>query len=271
MIIANLTGGLGNQMFQYAFGRAIAIKNNTNLKLHFVNALFNTQRPYELNVFNISADLATKQDLNKYGIVENKALNRILYLLDERLGIQFNNHIITQKYPYLWDQKYLSIKNDTYLQGFWFGVKYFKEIEDIIRNEFTPKTELDDKNQKLIEQMQKKNSVSVHVRRGDLVSSNRNDKFIGLDYYIKVYDSLKKRVQNPTFFIFSDDIEWCRHNLSKLAQNSIYVDHNKGFNSYKDLLLMAHCKHNVVANSSFSWWGSWLNINSNKIVISPFS
>jgi len=271
MIIVNLTGGLGNQMFQYAFGKTIAIKNNQSLKLHFTNALFGTQRFYELDIFNISATIATINDLQKLGIIRNRVINRLLYLFDERYKIQLNKHIVTQRYPYDYDPSYLSLKNNAYIQGFWGDERYFKGIENIIRKEFTSKKELDEKNKKILRQIQLSPSVSIHVRRGDYVTSKRNipQKFIGLDYYIDSIKKIKMLMPNSAFFVFSDDITWCKKNLKQILNNVHFIDHNEGKDSYKDIILMSACKHNIIANSTFSWWGSWLNQNVNKIVICP--
>jgi len=270
MIIVNLTGGLGNQMFQYAFGKAIATKHNTDLKLHFTNALFNTQRAYELDVFNISATIATAKDLRKLGVVRNRVINRLLYLLDERYKIQLNKHIVTQRYPYSYSQNELSIKDNSYLQGYWADERYFKEIEDIIRKEFTPKKGLDGRNQKILKQIQASTSVSIHVRRGDYITNKTNiPKFIGFDYYLKSIKKIKSTVSDPVFFVFSDDISWCKNNLSQLLNKVYFIDQNKEKDSYKDILLMSACKHNIIANSTFSWWGGWLNRNPSKIVLFP--
>ena len=150
MIIVNLTGGLGNQMFQYAFGKTIAAKHRTSLKVHFTNALLNIQRSYELDVFKISANLATVEDLERFGIAQSRVLNRLLYLFDERYGIQLNKHIKTQRYPFIFDSRYLSIGDNSYIQGYWANERYFKGMEDIIRKEFTPKKKLDKKNKSYI-------------------------------------------------------------------------------------------------------------------------
>lgn len=270
MIIVNLTGGLGNQMFQYAFGKTIATKNNTNLKLHFTNALLNTQRAYELDVFNISATLATTEDLKKLGIVENRVINRLLYLLDERYKIQFNKHIVTQKYPYVYNVNYLSAKNNSYLQGYWADERCFKGIESVIRKEFTPKKKLDERNRRILKQIQAATSVSIHVRRGDYITNKTNiPKFVGLDYYIDSIRKIKKLVDNPVFFVFSDDIPWCKDNLEPILNKAYFINHNQGRDAYKDLLLMSSCKHNIIANSTFSWWAGWMNQNRNKICIKP--
>jgi hypothetical protein len=270
MIIVNLTGGLGNQMFQYAFGRAIALKHNTDLKLHFTNALFNTQREYELDIFNISAAEATSYNLRKFGITQNRTLNRLFYLLDERFKIQLNKQIVTQKYPYIYNSNYLSIKNDSYIQGYWADERYFKKIESTIRKEFTLKKELDDKNKIILKQIQAVNSVSIHVRRTDYVTNKNNlTQFIGLDYYKKSINKINLEVFNPVYYVFSDDIPWCKANLQKLLHKAYFIDHNKGKDAYKDMMLMSACRHNIIANSSFSWWAGWLNKNKNKIIIRP--
>lgn len=269
MIISNLTGGLGNQMFQYALGRHLAIKNKTKLKLHFTNALFCTQRSYALDCFNIRAEMATDDDLKKLGIVKNRVINRMLYLIDERFGIRFNKNVITQRFPYKFDPSTLNLKDNVYIQGYWADERYFKQIEETIKGDFTFKGQLDVKNQKMADLITKTNSVSIHVRRTDYVNNSiNNPQFIGLDYYINSIKEISKRVSDPVFFIFSDDINWCKQNI-RSKYKTYYVDNNRSEDSYKDMWLMSLCKHNIIANSTFSWWGRWLNKNSGKIVIKP--
>lgn len=272
MIIINLTGGLGNQMFQYAFGRYLSIKHKTNLKYHYTNALFNTQRSFALGVFNIQATEATSDDLRKVGVIQNRYINRVLYLLDERYKIQLNKNIITQHPPYEFAESVRDIPNNRYVQGFFTDERFFKGVEENIRKEFTPKKPLDEKNKNIIEEIKKVNSVSVHVRRGDYVTNKANAQslgFLGLEYYKKAINKIKDTVHNPYFYVFSDDIDWCKLNLTSFAKNIKFINHNTGANSYKDLLLMSACKHCVIANSTFSWWGGWLNKNTNKICIKP--
>lgn len=269
MIISNLTGGLGNQMFQYAFGRFLSLKNKTELKYHFTNALFNTQRSFALDVFNIKATEIINKDLNRFGIIQNRLFNRVLYLLDDRYNIQLNKYIVTQHFPYTFDESLRNITNDRYVQGYFADERYFKGIENCIRNEFTPKKKLDEINQKILKHIQKTVSVSIHVRRGDFITNKANSQFVGIDYYITAIKKINKSIFNPVFFIFSDDISWCKENLTPLINRVQFINHNKGKNSYKDLVLMSNCKHNIIANSTFSWWGAWLNQNKNKIFIKP--
>jgi len=267
MIIINLTGGLGNQMFQYAFGRYLSLKNKTELKYHFTNALFNIQRSYELDVFNIKAKPATDKDLKKLGVFKNRIVNRILYLIDERLKIRLNKNTITDRPPHKLDLSLFNSKNDYYLQGYWPNTSYLNQIERVIRKDFTFKKKLDQRNKNILSLIKKTNSISVHVRRTDYITNKRNKhKFIGFDYYKKSVDGIVKQINNPVFFIFSDDITWCTKNF-KFSYPMHFFDHNQGKNSYKDMLLMSNCRHNIIANSTFSWWASWLNINDNKIVI----
>lgn len=271
MIVSALTGGLGNQMFQYAFGRCISIKNKTSLKIHFVNALFNTARQYDLDKFNIKCQKATNEDLSNAGVFRSKVLNRVAYLIDERLGIQFNKSIVTQKYPYKFEKKYLKIRDNSYIQGFWNDERYFGGIEGYLRKEFTLKNKLDSRNDHVVKKIKSVNSISVHIRRGDYVSNIRNlYLYTKKEYFINSMRSISNKISKPVFYFFSDDIAWCRKNFSSLNYKMKFIEHNTGENSYLDLHLMSNCKHNIIANSTFSWWASWLNKNPKKIIIKPF-
>lgn len=127
------------------------------------------------------------------------------------------------------------------------------------------------RNQSVLNMIDSKNSISIHVRRGDYVSNAATNKYHGLcdlGYYKKSIDYISKRVESPVYYIFSDDISWCKINL-KIKGNVTYISHNNGDNSWEDMRLMSRCKHNIIANSSFSWWAAWLNTNLDKIVIAP--
>ena len=249
MIITKLIGGLGNQMFQYAAGRRAAYVNKTELKLDtswFKNPDGAIKRDYLLNVFNIEEVFATKEEINKFN-VRNQGLLTLFY------------------------KKILKINNNTYLEGYWQSEKYFKDIKDIIRKEFILKNKADVANQKMIRQIKNCDSVSIHIRRGDYVFDEKTNKYHGfcdLDYYLKAVVLIAKKVKNPQFFVFSDDPIWVKQNLH-LKFPYLYVDHNTGKKDYEDMRLMSECKHNIIANSSFSWWGAWLNKNKDKIVIAP--
>jgi len=272
MIIVKLAGGLGNQLFQYALGRVLSIKNNTSLKMdtsafdHIAKG--DTKRSYELNVFNIKASIATKDEIND--------LNRIVkvrYLLQRYLGINLNPfhslHVLEKSYNF--QKEILNLGDSVYLDGYWQSEKYFKGISNVIRKDFTFIEVPNNKNARLLKQISGTNSVSIHVRRGDYVSSTVTIKFHGItavEFYQKAAKIIRKQINKPSYFIFSDDIVWCQENFTFLP-NVTFINHNHGDKSYEDLRLMSNCRHNIISNSSFSWWGAWLNDNPGKIVIAP--
>ncbi len=270
MIITNLTGGLGNQMFQYALGRHLAIKNKAELKLHFTNALFSTQRSFDLDCFNIDAMFASDRDLSKLGISNKRIVNRLAYLLDQRFRIRINRSIITEKRP-TFDKNILKLSGDIYLQGYWQSEYYFKDVADQIRSDFKFVKKISKKNEAIVRLIRHSNSVSLHIRRGDYVTDSSVKKiFTSMNslYYKRAMNIIERKVKSPHFFIFSDDIKWAKENI-KSKYKILFIKHNKGKYSYEDMRLMSLCRNNIIANSSFSWWGAWLNKNNDKIIISP--
>ena len=158
-----------------------------------------------------------------------------------------------------------------YLMGNWQSERYFSQVAEIIRRDLSFKTPLTDRNAELMELMDKIEVVSLHVRRGDIASNLASMAIHGLcslEYYRRAIEYVTVRVAKPEFVIFSDDMTWVRENLS-IDYPCHYVDHNKGFESYNDMHLMSLCDHHIIANSSFSWWGAWLNPKGNKIVVAP--
>ena len=157
-----------------------------------------------------------------------------------------------------------------YLNGYWQSEKYFNSAKDIILNDYKCNFKENDVNLEVLKDIENTNSVSIHVRMGDYKSSENADRhFVIRDakYYERAIERIKKSVDNPKFFIFSNDIQWVKENLP--LDNSVIIDWNQGKDSYKDMFLMSKCKHNIIANSSFSWWGAWLNENKDKLVIAP--
>lgn len=161
--------------------------------------------------------------------------------------------------------------NSSYLVGWWQNEKYFEDIRDIILDEFTPKAAPSEANQKYLDEINKSNAVAIHVRRGDYVTNKNANVFHGLapiDYYKQSIKYMQDKVGSPRFFVFSDDIAWCKENLP-LGDDAVFVEGNSGKQAYEDIRLQQTCKHNIIANSSFSWWGAWLNDHKDKIVIAP--
>jgi len=265
MIITKLIGGLGNQMFQYAVGRRAAYINNTSLKLDiagYENQADITPRKYSLDIFNIKEEFVNTNEIRK---LKKTASLFSRFMLGNKQSYVKEKH-------FQFDQNILKIKNNTYLEGYWQSEKYFKDIEIIIRKEFSFKEEVQDKlNKKNISQIVNSNSISIHIRHGDYIFDKGTHERHGvckLEYYKRAIELIIKKVKNPHFFVFSDDHKWMKQNLIlKYPYN--YIVNNFGNKDYEDMRLMGLCKHNIIANSSFSWWGAWLNQNKNNIVIAP--
>lgn len=245
MIIVRLIGGLGNQLFQYARARHLAEFNKTNLKLDLSEFQRYELHHYSLSHFNIIESIATEDDL--------------------RPMIEFKER------HFHFDEEHKTIGDGLILKGYWQSEKYFIDISDIIKNEFQVKTAISARGTEISMLIKNSNSVSLHIRRGDYNPGSYNDQILdalSINYYIKAIKKLGDNEINLRFFVFSDDPEWAKSNL-KIAYPVVYVDHNTAETNYEDLYLMSLCKHNIIANSSFSWWGAWLNNNPGKKVYAP--
>lgn len=233
MIISKLQGGLGNQLFQWAYGKSLAVKYNTSLLLDtsfYSNQTGNTPRVYELNKFpNLIYQNPDNEPKETIGVVDDFNYGELLY---------------NENYNY-------------YLNGFWQSEKYFLNASDLIREQLQPTTEIIEK----LKQKINGKSVSLHVRRTDYVTSNGFHPVQTIEYYNKAIETIGDYDQ---LFVFSDDINWCKENLK--YKNILFVENQ---DNLEDMWLMSLCDHNIIANSSFSWWGAWLNQNKDKIVIAP--
>lgn len=276
MIIVQLLGGLGNQMFQYAFGRQLAIINSTCLKVDLRTLNDNTPRDnftyrnYELDCFNLNAEIAGERDLNKFVPVKSK-LKRIINRVKKFTGIiKFINE---DKFSF--QPEVLTTGKNIYLKGYWQSEKYFGQISEKIKEDFTLKEcylnriSLTESIIRIKEVILKTDSVAVHFRRGDYVTNPLTSQHHGVcsnKYYQDAICLLKSKIGKPHFFLFSDEPEWLKTNFT-LREPFTIIENNPGF---VDLYLMSLCKHNIIANSSFSWWGAWLNNNPEKIIIAPY-
>ena len=273
MICTRLNGGLGNQMFQYALGRAISIKNKTELILDtsILDKNFDSKaevvRDFELGIFEIEGRKATVREINFYNPLIYKITNSLLLRFGFK-GITNTKYYIEQSFSY--DYNVLKVSKNSFLSGYWQSPLYFESIENVIREDFKFPTLNGDKNIDVSKKIIRDNSVSIHIRRGDFLNTKIHGihGICSLDYYKSSISYIFTKITDPVFFIFSDDIEWVKENL-KLDSERYYISGNNGNNSYIDMQLMSYCKHNIIANSSFSWWGGWLNKNPKKIVIAP--
>jgi len=273
--IVKLNGGLGNQMFQFAFAYVLAKKNDVQILFDFSyfdesDNLAAQIRNYELAAFNLECKVAQEEDLKLVTLLDNRTkVEKILGDILKIKKFKSQKNVIRQKSAYEFDKKFF-LPEMYYYEGYFQNEKYFKNYKNDLIKCFSIKEELDDKNLSTLKVIQSTESVSLHIRRGDYVTLQCVNEFHGLcslEYYKKAIDYIAQKVESPHFFLFSDDVKWVVQNL-KINYPYTVVDFNQD-KGYLDMELMKNCKHNIVANSSFSWWGAWLNENSNKIVISP--
>lgn len=261
MIITQLIGGLGNQMFQYAIGRHLAYKNQTKLKLDISEFETYKLHRYSLSPFNIQENFALLSEIARF---KKRGISRLM----EKFKPYYRYSFIKEASNPHFNQNMLKISDNVYLKGYWQSEKYFKGIENIIRQEFTLKPKQQNAiNKKLLQIIEKTESVAVHIRRKDYILS-KTHQICPLNYYYSAIKKLAKVTKNPHFFIFSDDIEWAKNNL-ELNYPVIFVSNSQKNKNWEDLILISKCKYQIIANSSFSWWGAWLNTNLNKIIIAP--
>lgn len=270
MIVVALFGGLGNQMFQYACGKALA--NSLGVELQLDLTYFSsknegvTKRGYELDVFCISDPVASVATVSSFvpSLWHCAKWKLALYKL-----VRFINgkHYYYEKKKFSYDSLVSSLSDNTYLYGYFQTENYFCGIRNELLGAFSLSTNIDSRNKSLIDNMKGENSVSVHVRRGDYHGSPFT--LLDLDYYRRSIEYIKLKVENPVFYVFSNDMSWVSSSFTDLDIEFIPVEHNVADKSFLDMVLMSNCKHNVIANSSFSWWAAWLNRNADKIVIAP--
>ncbi|MBI2843638.1 MAG: alpha-1,2-fucosyltransferase [Armatimonadetes bacterium] len=272
MIISHLKGGLGNQMFQYALGRKLAITNGTRLSLDISSYQVSAHR-YRLDHYNIAADIVPISKPKKADqSVPKSFVGRALRRVERKIVSSLPNgkKVVTERH-YNFDPEILCLRDGARLDGYWQSERYFADIADVIRKELTIKHSFDPANQKMAQAIRGCESVSLHIRRGDYVTDPNCNKHHGtcpISYYQAAAREIASVVDNPCFFVFSDDLEWARHNL-ELTFPTTYVGINGSDKDYEDMRLMSLCRHHVIANSTFSWWGAWLCDNTDKVVIAP--
>ena len=271
MVISHLIGGLGNQMFQYAAGRALAFTQGSEF---FVDAGDLIASPLHqgfelLKIFDCPVGVADRAHVRS--VLGWQSSRRAQHLFRHPLLAALRTrHLVLEPHFDYWPG-FRKLVPPSYLMGYWQSECYFHDIADIIRRDFSFHRPLAGPNLTLNKLICETNSVSVHVRRGDYVSNPQAFATHGvcsIEYYETAIKYVSDRTLSPSFYIFSDDMEWVRSHL-EIRHPCCYVENNKGADSYIDMQLMSRCKHNIVANSSFSWWGAWLNGNADKLVIAP--
>ena len=270
MKIVKIIGGLGNQMFQYAL--AMALKKNftdeeVKLDIHCFNG-YTKHQGFEIDrVFGNEFELASYRNVAK---VAYPYFNFQFWRIGSRI-LPDRRHMVSEDITFKIMSEVINNPNYKYYDGYWQHEEYFKNIHDEILDAFKFPKFQDERNKALAERLSDSNSISIHIRRGDYLNDELFKGTCGIEYYKKAIDEINKRT-NPTLFcIFSNDIRWCKENIEPLlnGKETIYVDWNTGTDNFRDMQLMTKCEHCIIANSSFSWWGAWLNNNKDKIVFAP--
>ncbi len=269
MIVVWVSGGIGNQLFQYAFGRRMALERNVPLGLDLNRYQLSYFRTYRLNCFATQAEIVAPDDL-PFLRPQGKLRRRITRLVQEWVPPRWLR-AVEESHPFQVDPGILRLGRNVYLRGNWQTEAYFAPIRSLIRDEFRFVVEADTQNQALAAQIGAVDAVSLHVRRGDYVTDPKASNRIGfldVDYYLRAVKYVADRVGSPHFFIFSDDPVWVREHL-RLEYPTTVVEHNGDDRDYEDLRLMSLCQHHIIANSTFSWWGAWLGRNPDKVIVAP--
>ena len=299
MIVLEVDSGLGNQMFKYAAAKALALKHNTELYLDVDVAClegYGIGQSFQLDKFNINAGYATRSIMKQFDqsnsvsafyVVLRRRLRelKIVRTLATRLrnrglnvskvvpvGVVNENKVFLEpEEDWKFKPHFLELPDDMLIKGYFPSYKYFAAVNDVILGEFALKAPLSAQSRAIEDDIVSSNSISIHFRRGDVVANPKYRSWyegvVTDNYYLNAIRYFSENVENPHFFIFSNDMEWVKANF-KMPGKVTYVDHNPPEAGFEDMHLMSKCKHNVTTGcSSFSWWGAYLNPNPNKIVL----
>ena len=300
MIITRITAGMGNQMFMYAAGLSLSHRLNTELKLHLHGVSANSFRKYSLNVFpNITEARASLREVYKFApfiaaaeyfrvrgnSIFKHPFRRLLYEFMSRTGLLETGRaerrprvpgVALAPIPFSrvyfppdasYPEEFTSIQDNTYITGFWESEKFFKDIAALVRRKFTFPAECFDEGLKA--RVKSCSSVALHVRLGDKAANNEDKSYVSriIRFTKSALAKIEELTDEPKFFVFSDDVKWCRENLPGIYDAEYtFID---GQTPAQDMALMTQCRHVITSASTFSWWGAWLNENPSKIVITP--
>lgn len=265
MIIVQLKGGLGNQMFQYAFARYLSIKNNANLLIDKTfledrtpkeNFVF---RNFDLNIFNLDFHFATNEDIALFN--KKKPF----------LSIFKQKHTIINEDKFEYNPNYKNVKGNIFLNGYWQSEKYFNEISNALKKDFQLSITLSEEEDEVLNQIKRHESVCIHFRRTDFINQSgiKVHGMPSMEYYSKSLEMLSEKFSNLELFIFSDDIDWCIDNFTPNFKVNYIKIKNKSHEFASEFKLMINCKHFIIPNSTFSWWAAWLSENQNKQIFVP--
>ena len=271
-VIVDIKGGIGNQLFCYAFGFSVAKKNGADLILD--TSMLDRQivkgRKYELDGFKIQYSDRISYPYYNNTVCKKTGLNRII----KKNAIGFGTKVYKEKSHYCFDENALSVSRNTYFDGFWQNYRYFDNYRDELLKELQIQSKKNAEILDLEKETGKEETVSMHIRRGDYIGLNWQ---LSMAYYEKSISQIKELIkpteQDPIrMFVFTDDMEYAKgYFLSKQDRGVRYIfaDYESENKNLFDLYLMSHCRHNIIANSSYSWWAAYTNPNRKKIVICP--
>ena len=278
MRIVKISGGLGNQMFQYAFARSMQTRTGEDVLLDVsLYESFSVHNGFELNtLFNCNLKFADAREVDSIASRQNTFVSRL-----RRKYFRKKTHYLDRKggyQPELFDKSTSNGLRDCYYEGYWQTEKYFIDVADDIKKDFVFKKNLSEKSEQLKDLIDQ-NTVSVHVRHGDYANLPNFNSICTESYYKNAFNYLFEHRTINKVLVFSNDITWCKEKLPGIVKEAkknalntpefIFVDWNTGLDSWQDMALMSYCRCNIISNSTFSWWGAWLNNNSEKMVIAP--
>lgn len=265
MIITKIQGGIGNQLFQYAAGKSLANFHSTELILDLTYYNKTRYREYDLDRLNIKSHKKIKNpnELEKI-LSRNRALSILSFPIKKKYNIYNEPH-------FYFDKKYYNNPKNCYIKGYWQSELYFQSIKKKIKSEFSLKKSDKLNQSQIYNNIKENNSVGVHIRRGDYVMDKVTNQFHGVlgdSYYVNAVAQIKEKIKNPTFFIFTDDKEWVKKHFQL---NIPYTLIHENWHPIYDMFILSKCNHQIIANSTFSWWVAWLNTNIDKVVIAPIN
>lgn len=265
MIIVKISGGLGNQMFQYALAEKLRhLGKDVKLDITYYDNK-NSIREFALTFFPVQFKAASKREIRKYADWSYSLQGKILRkIFGKRKSVYIENLDIEYQ-PLIYEME------NKYLDGYWQNERYFSDIRGELVKQFKFPEKYNEECGEILYKIENSNSISVHIRRGDYLNEN-NFKIYGnictLDYYDNAIKYFRKIVSNPMFYIFTNDVEWAKRTF--VSKDFEIVECNQNGEEYiYDMMLMSKCKHNIIANSSFSWWAAWLNEHNEKVIAAP--
>ena len=273
-IVVKQNAGLGNQLFQYAAGCYYAKRHGAEFRMA-VDPLPDLMshgsypRPFLLSNFSPTTPLKPQTPEDRFFLSQRKLLQRITKSLHRALRVEVCSEPIAQRYHFLPSLPLRAGTKIVYLVGYWQSYAIVNKVADLLRSEFAFGEPAQGANLAAMQEIEATpNATSLHVRRGDYTLAVEGNIALPISYYHRAVKTLEERVVRPTYFVFSDDIAFAKRHLPQ-GKRMVFMEHNDDYSSHEDLRLMSACRHHIIANSTFSWWGAWLNRRADKQVIAP--